>query len=152
MDVNMKLFPFINIFQKEKENNNQTHSTAILFTVCAGETLCMLDSLNRISKPIWSCKLQGRFVYFCRCASGQMHCDTLCCTHNKTVSGESTCGGKLKCFIADKVHQAALFPSLFVGLLEELKPGWDSQSQRDTEDTTITTSFYGRAAILSTRL
>lgn len=53
--------------------------------------------------------------------------------------------------MADKVHQAALFPSLFVGLLEELKPGCDTQSHGDTEATPTTTSFYGLATIFSTR-
>lgn len=67
MDVSIKFLRFIDIFQKK--NNNRTHFTAILFTVSAGESLCMLGSLSRINKPIWSCNLQSSFVYFCRCAS-----------------------------------------------------------------------------------
>lgn len=118
--MNIKLFPVIDIFQKEKKNNNQTHFTAILFTVCAGETLCMLDSVNRTSKPIWSCKLQSHFVYFCRCGS-QMHCDTLCCTHNKTVSGESTCRGKLKCFYGRQSSPSCVVPFIVCWSLGGIK-------------------------------
>lgn len=37
--------------------------------------------------------------------------------------------------MANKVHQAAGFPSLFVGLSEELKPGRDSLRQWHRDET-----------------